>query len=155
MNRALTAIFFVVFGVVGMAAMVSITFASSEHDHSPMLGPLAPIGPVRQGHQFRVLCPQLDAGTVAELLVPTDGGTAGIPIDADAIYVAPISGSTVNVRVGFNKAGSGILTPSTGFEVGTSGRDGVGIAMDTTKSPNPVCVSTGNAQAVDVIVGRQ
>lgn len=109
--------------------------------------------PLRSGTQFRVNCPQVDGGTVADLLVPMDGGIAGARVRTDSIYVAPVSGTT-QLRVGFGST----LTPSKGFELGLAGssaRDGVGVTLDLTEASLPTCVSEGNAQQVDVITGRQ
>ncbi len=108
--------------------------------------PEAQMPPVRLLAPFRVRCPQVDAGTTAELLVPFDGGTAGVPVLADTYYVAPIVGATVKVRVG----GTG-LTPSLGLEIGPSARDGPGTSLD---GRNGLCVSEGDAQDVDVVPGK-
>lgn len=112
---------------------------------------MAPIGAIRIGRQFRVNCASMDGGAATDMLVPMDGGTASIRVDADTIYVAPISTSAVEIRVGLG----GDVTSSTGFEVGTSGRDGTGLAIDLTNSAKPYCMSTATAVQADVIVGRQ
>lgn len=128
-----------------------LAIEEAQHTLTDDVEALAPIGNIRAGRQFRVTCPQVDGGTVAHLLTPTDGGTAGKFVPADSVYVAPVVGSTVKVRQGFGTS----LTPSLGWEIGPSARDGVGISVDLQQGSDPTCVSAGNAQAVDVIVGVQ
>lgn len=143
------------------AAAVGAAAGQLDHDvpgHEPTVSPLL-AGALNTGGQWRVLCASMDGGAPTDLMVPTDGGTAGIRVPAEAIYVAPTEGSSVNVHVGFNttSAGrpSGAISASTGFIVGTTGRDGVGVSLDAKSGSNPACLSSGAAQAVDVIAGRQ
>ena len=105
--------------------------------------------PVALKRSFHVNCASVDAGTaVTDVLVPMDGGTSGNPMPASTVYVAPVASSSVKVRVG-----SSDVTASTGFQVGTSARDGAGVSMD---AKGPIrCKSEGAAQKVDVIVGVQ
>lgn len=151
------ALLFSLVGMVAVVAITTITTKQGEVNDLAAIGPMAPSGPTRVGRQYRVSCEsQTDGGSPVELLVPMDGGTAGKPIEADDIYVAPIKSSTVNVRVGFGKTGADKLTSSTGFEVGnTSARDGTGVSLNATSSAVPTCISDGARQQVDVIMGRQ
>lgn len=134
----------VILVIVALASLVSITInARTPTGVYSTIGPMldTPVG-IKQ--DFRVNC-----GTSAtDLLVPMDGGTAGYPMPASAVYVAPTAGSTVLVRVGTTD-----VTTSTGFQIGTDARDGVGVSLDA-KGPLR-CISEGAAQQVDVIVGRQ
>lgn len=176
---ALVGVFGVVMcGVVGVYALAQwARLAAPEHSYSCTDDPkevnaatvtspqgevtVAPLlaGALNTGGQWRVLCASMDGGAPTDLMIPTDGGTAGIRVPAEAIYVAPTEGSSVNVHVGFNATStgrpSGAISASTGFIVGTTGRDGVGVSLDAKSGSNPACLSSGAAQAVDVIAGRQ
>ncbi len=148
--------------VVGIAAIIAITyFASPRLDKSPEVrAPTADgewrrddgVGPqlsapIKLRKSFRILCSSVDAGTTTtECGVPVDGGTAGYPIPASSIYIAPAAASSVKVRVG-----SADVTSATGFEVGTGARDGVGVTVDATGC---WCKSEGAAQAADVVVAQ-
>lgn len=117
-----------------------------------------PIGPrldtsLANGRTYKVKCASMDGGAVTDLMVPFDGGTAGIRVNANSIYVAPDESSTINVHVGFaTQQTSAALTQSLGFIVGTTGRDGVGVSMD---AKGASCISAGAIQEVDVITGKQ
>lgn len=111
------------------------------------VGPML-ANPVVIQQDYRVSCGTVDGGAATDCAVPMDGGSAANPVKGESWYIAPIAGSSVNVRVGTTD-----VTSSTGFEVGASGRDGAGISMD---ARGPIrCKSEGAAQQVDVIVGRQ
>lgn len=105
--------------------------------------------PVVGRGQFRVNCASVDAGvTDTDALIPMDGGVAEVA--TDSVYIAPIVGSSVKVRVGFGANGLGAGT--LGWEVGSSARDGAGVSLD---AKNARCKSEGAAQQVDVIYGRR
>lgn len=138
--------------VVAMATLTFIGVSSERRDHEVAstlarslhddIAPLAPVGPVRIGTQFTVTCPA--SGGTPLTLNPS-------AFDLDSLYVAPKAGSSVKVRAGYGST----LTASTGFEIGTSARDGVGVSLTTTKGSDPRCISEGAAQDVDVILGRE
>lgn len=105
--------------------------------------------PIRGGLQYKITCPSVDAGVAVARLDAPDGGA----LSMDTLYVAPVVGSSVNVRVGFGSVAD--VTASTGLEVGTSGREGVGVGLDVSNSAKPECKSEGAAQQVDVIPGSK
>lgn len=102
--------------------------------------------PVKLRRSFKINCGTVDGGAAVECGVPLDGGTAGQPVPASSIYVAPNAGSTVKVRVGASDVSS-----STGFQVGTGARDGVGVTVD---AAGCWCKSEGAAQAADVVLAQ-
>lgn len=95
---------------------------------------------------FQINCGTIDGGVAVECGVPMDGGTAGYPVAASSVYVAPVSGSSVNVRIG-----PSTVTSATGFEVGSTGRDGPGLSADVTGC---WCKSAGAAQRADVVIAQ-
>lgn len=117
---------------------------------APMLIVPADPFPVVQGGQWTINCSSVDAGTaVADLLAPDGGVTKRV----DTVYVAPVVGSSVKVRVGYAAdIGGADLTASTGFELGSGARDGVGVSLNARGRLR--CKSEGAAQLVDVIAGR-
>lgn len=116
-------------------------------DGEPCVAPLL-AAPISIAGQHTVSCPQVDAGTSAELLRP-DGGVL-IP-GVSTYYVSPVAGAgSTKLRLG----GDG-LTPTTGIQIGlaaAAAKDGTGFTMD---AKNGRCVSEGNAVSVDVTYGRQ
>ena len=103
--------------------------------------------PISRLENFQVNCSSMDGGAPVSCLTPMDGGTTGIERPASSVYVAPIAGASVKIRVG----GSDV-TQNLGFELGPSARDGVGLSVDARHS---WCISEGAAQRADVVVGRQ
>lgn len=147
MRNALPALIVAAFALGGLVAIVAI----ARDDARQRVDTMAPVGPARVAAQYHVECPPSDEDP-AEILVPMDGGTAGRPMKADSIYIAPISDGGVDIRVGFGEA----LTASTGFVVGPTGRDGAGMPAEVTESSDPRCISTTTDPAkADVVVGRQ
>lgn len=119
-------------------------------DYNSADGTIQPLldTPIVLQQNYRVNCGASTDPAPTDLLVPMDGGVAAYPIVAETVYVAPIVGSSVNVRVGNTSVNANL-----GFNIGASGRDGPGVSMDA-KGPLR-CQSTGAAQQVDVITGRR
>lgn len=100
--------------------------------------------PVKMRQSFLINCASMDGGAATECGVPMDGGSVGKPIPASSLYVAPVVGSSVKIRVGPSD-----VNQNKGYEVGTSARDGVGVQADVSGC---YCMSEGAAQKADVVI---
>ena len=99
---------------------------------------------VRAHAPYQVNCASVDAGADTDVMIPLDGGTAGIDLVADTYYATNHSSNCVNI------APSGPLNGN-GVSIGRGCDDGPGVSIDGMIG---ACHSTVAAQKIIIVPGQ-